>query len=83
MVSPKIKAKAEMLVRDKKVKKDLETDRRIHFSVQGTDEIHSVIYDKEKDEFTCDCKYSSLYNRPCSHVLASKFLLKNSHEKEA
>lgn len=77
MVSEKIKAKAEQLVQEKKVKKDLETDRRIHFSVQGTDEVHSVIFDKEKDDFTCDCRYSSLYHRPCSHIIAAKILSKD------
>jgi hypothetical protein len=72
MVSEKIKAKAEQLVQEKKVKKDLETDRRIHFSVQGTDEVHSIIYDKEKDDWTCDCSYNSLKNKLCSHIVASQ-----------
>jgi hypothetical protein len=74
MVSEKIKAKAEQLVQEKKVKKDLETDRRIHFSVQGTNEVHSVIYDKEKDDWTCDCSYNSLKNKICSHITACQKL---------
>ena len=81
--SESIKAKAEQLIRDSKVKKDIETERRIHFLVEGTEDVHSVIYDKEKSEWTCDCRYSSLYHRPCSHVLAAKFLLKNSHTGES
>lgn len=75
MVSEKIKAKAEQLVQEKKVKKDLETDRRIHFSVQGTNEVHSIIYDKEKDDWTCDCSYNSLKNKICSHIVASKKIM--------
>jgi len=74
-VSEKIKAKAELLIQERKVKKELETDRRVHFSVVGTDENHSVIFDKTKNDFTCDCRYSSLYHRPCSHVIAAKILL--------
>lgn len=68
--SERIKAKAEQLVQEKRVKKDLETDRRIHFSVQGTSEVHSVIYDKDKDDWTCDCSYNSLKNKICSHIIA-------------
>jgi hypothetical protein len=77
MVSEKIKAKAEMLVQDKKVKKDIETERRIHFFVQGTDEVHSVIFDKVKNDWTCDCSYSSLKSKVCSHIIACQTMKEN------
>lgn len=74
-ISARIRAKAEKLLQEGKVKKELETAKRIHFSVVGTDENHSVIFDKTKNEFTCDCKYSSLYKRPCSHIVSVQILL--------
>jgi hypothetical protein len=75
-VSEKIKAKAEQLLQEKKVKKELETDRRIHFSVQGTSEVHSVIYEKQRKKWSCDCSYNSLKNKICSHIVASeKFMV--------
>jgi hypothetical protein len=58
------------------VKKEIETHKRIHFSVVGTEETHSVIYDKEKNEWTCDCRYSTLHNKTCSHIVASQKILK-------
>ena len=78
-ISAKVRAKAEKLLQEGKVKKEVETTKRIHFSVVGTDENHSVIFDKTKNEFTCDCKYNSLYRKLCSHAIASKIL----YEKES
>jgi len=75
-ISARIKAKAEQLVQDKKVKKEVETHKRVHFSVVGTEETHSVIYDKEKNEWTCSCSYNSLKNKTCSHIVASQKILK-------
>lgn len=72
--SEKIKAKAEQLIQEKKVKKELETDRRIHFSVAGTDENHSVIFDKIKNKWSCDCSYNTLKRKICSHIVASQNL---------
>jgi hypothetical protein len=74
-VSARIRAKAERLVQDKKVKKEVETHKRVHFSVIGTEETHSVIYDKEKDEWTCSCSYNSLKNKTCSHIVSAQLLL--------
>lgn len=70
-----IREKAFKLLREKRVKKDLETELRIHFSVKGETEEHGVIYDKIKKNWSCDCKYFSLHRRVCSHILASKLLL--------
>ena len=61
-----------------KVKKDYENERRIAFTVMDEEKgtIHSVIYHKEKDEWTCDCMwFSTRYDktkRYCAHILAAK-----------
>ena len=70
VVSPEIKAKAEMLLNKGNVSKELETGRRIHFRVIGETEEHSVIYDKDKDRWSCDCQYFALKQNPCSHIVA-------------
>ncbi|MBI2084598.1 MAG: hypothetical protein HYT70_03230 [Candidatus Aenigmarchaeota archaeon] len=62
--------KANLLVERGKVRKDVETDKRIHFTVEGESETHSVIFEKGKGEWKCDCKFSSLHQKRCSHILA-------------
>lgn len=73
-ISARIKAKAEKLLQEGKVKKEVETAKRIHFSVVGTDENHSVIFDKTKNHWSCDCSYNSLKRKICSHIAASQIL---------
>ena len=51
-----------------KVTKDLDTEKRTYFTVEGESEKHSVIFEKEKKEFECDCKFNSLHHKRCSHV---------------
>ncbi|MEM0243423.1 MAG: hypothetical protein QXS69_04105 [Candidatus Aenigmatarchaeota archaeon] len=70
-----IKVKARKLLRENRVKKDFENDFRIHFSVKGDKDVHYVIYDKNKNEFSCDCKWFSIKKRECSHILACKMLM--------
>lgn len=79
-VSKEVKIKGYMLFNEGKVRKEVETDKRIHFKVQGETETHSVIFYKEKDEFICDCKWSSLKKGICSHVYAIKLLLDKRDE---
>jgi uncharacterized Zn finger protein len=69
-----IQQKGLNLFKDGKVKKEVETDKRIHFKVKGETDTHSVIFDKKSKEFRCDCKYSSLEKGICSHVVAAKLL---------
>jgi len=69
-----IQQKGLNLFKDGKVKRKVETDKRIHFEVKGETDIHSVIFDKKSKEFRCDCKYSSLEKGVCSHIVASKLL---------
>ena len=61
-----------------KVKLDLETKKRIFFTVLSNEK-HSVIYDKEKKKWECDCKYFSLKGKECSHIIACKLLLSSIH----
>ena len=69
-VSEEIRRKADLLFKQGKVKKELDTDKRIHFKVQGRTEEHSVIYDKEKDYWMCDCPFFTIRQKTCSHILA-------------
>jgi len=73
--------KARILLREGKVKKDMETAKRIHFRVLGRSGEHSVIYDKEKRKWLCDCTYMSLHGEYCSHVLACQMYLEKAKEK--
>ncbi|MEM0481135.1 MAG: SWIM zinc finger family protein [Candidatus Aenigmatarchaeota archaeon] len=71
-----LKIKARKLVREGKVRIDLENEVRIHFTVFSK-EIHYVIFDKIKNEFSCDCKWFSLKGKECSHILAAKMYLES------
>jgi predicted nucleic acid-binding Zn finger protein len=81
-ISDEIKIKAKKLLKEGKVKEEFETDKRIHFKVQGETEEHSVIFDKEKNEFSCDCTYFALKEKYCSHVEAVKLFLKKEKERK-
>lgn len=65
--------KGKILYEMDKVAKDIDTERRIYFSVEGKSGKHSVIFKKEKKEFKCDCKFNSLHDRKCSHIFACMF----------
>lgn len=80
-VSKKTEMKGYWLFKQGKVKKDLETDKRIHFVVKSKDRDHFVIFDKRKKEFSCDCEFYSLHLKTCSHIIASKTYLKESKDK--
>lgn len=73
-VSKSIEKKARQLFEEGKIIKDFETDKRVHFKVMGTEEIHSVIFKKDVDEWQCDCKYSTLKGKECSHILACRLM---------
>ncbi len=68
------KIKARRILREGKIKIDFETETKIYFKVFSKEE-HSVIYDKIKKSFNCDCKWFSLKARECSHILAAKMYL--------
>jgi len=75
-VSEDIKKKAQSLFEEGKVKVEFETDKRIHFKVLGETEEHLVIYDKEKDGWSCDCQFFALRQKTCSHIFAAKIKLR-------
>jgi len=73
--------KAKKLVREGKVKIDLISRARIYFRVEGKSEVHSVILDRERNKWSCDCAYFTLKEKECSHILASKIFLKSKLRK--
>lgn len=79
-VSWKTRRKGYWLFRQDKVKKELETDKRIHFLVEVDLKKHSVIYDKIKDNWTCDCQFYSLKFKDCSHIIACRLFLERGEE---
>ncbi len=73
--SKEIEEKGLKIFKEGKVRKDVETDKRIHFVVQGKMEEHSVIFDKVRKNFSCDCRYSTLQKKECSHIVAAKLMV--------
>lgn len=73
--SYRIRRKGYWLFKSGKVKKEIETEKRIYFKVEGETEEHSIIFDKIKKKFTCDCSYFSLKFRECSHIYAVKLFM--------
>jgi len=71
-ISDEVRKKSYLLFKEGKVRKEVETDKRIHFRVEGETDTHSVIFDKEKNSWFCDCRWSSLKGSICSHILAAK-----------
>ena len=71
--SREIIQKGKILFEMDKVKKEIDTEKRVYFTVEGKSESHSVIFDKGKKEFKCDCKFNSLHQKRCSHIVACMF----------
>lgn len=67
--------KAEKLLQGNKVRKEVETDKRVHFVVEGTSGEHSVIFDKVKKDWSCDCSYNTLKQKTCSHIVAAEAVM--------
>jgi hypothetical protein len=67
-----VQSKGARLFAQGKVKKDMDSDRRTYFLVQGETDEHSVVFDKAKDLWSCDCKYNTTKVRECSHIFACK-----------
>jgi len=81
MALKEVEIKARRLLKFGKVKLDFESTKRIYFTVYSR-EVHSVILDKLKNEFRCDCKYFSVKQKECSHIIACKLLLKYLEKKK-
>jgi hypothetical protein len=76
MVSQETEEKGLKLFKEGRVVKELETSKRTHFKVVGDTDVYFVIFDKEKNEFSCDCKFFSLHQEKCSHIIAAELALK-------
>lgn len=74
--SREVYKKAFRIYKSGGVKVDFENEKRIYFIVRGETENHSVIYDKINGKFICDCKWFSIKNEECSHIVAVKLFLK-------
>ncbi len=66
--------KGRQLFEGGRVTKEIDTEKRAHYKVIGETEVHSVIFDKENGEWQCDCKWSTLQKKECSHIFAAKLL---------
>lgn len=80
-ISKRTERKGYWLFKDGKVKRDLETDKRVHFLVKSKEQEHFVIFDKAKKEFSCDCEFYALHLKPCSHIIASQMCLNEQKDK--
>ena len=79
MVSWKTKMKAYWLSKQGKVTKDLENDKRIFFTVKTKNGNKSVIFDKLRKKWSCDCQFFSLKLTDCSHIKAAKNFLEDEN----
>ena len=70
-LSKEIIEKGKLLLKSGKVTKDIDTNKRTYFSVEGESEKHSVIFEKGRKKWECDCKFNSLHHKKCSHILAA------------
>lgn len=71
-VSIKTHQKGYWLFKEGKVKPDIDTPKRKYYKVHGDTEEHSVIYDKSKKQWKCDCQFFSLKIQDCSHTIACR-----------
>ncbi len=78
-ISKNIKKKGDRLLKTGNIKKDMDSANRLYFTVEGDTESHSVIFDKMKGKWSCDCKYSSMQNRQCSHIYACRLKMKEKN----
>jgi len=65
-----------------KVKLDYKTDKHISFIVEN-DNRHNVMYfsERKEDNWQCDCKWYTLQNKICSHIIAVNLAIKNNKIK--
>jgi len=78
-VSWKTRRKGYWLFKNGKVLKEIETEKRIHFTILNESENHQVIYDKEKNSWSCDCQFFALKFNECSHIIACQLLLRDEN----
>ena len=62
------------------VKLDYKTEKHISFIVKGDESTHNVMYFDEKKyekKWQCDCKWYTLQDKLCSHIIAVNLAVKN------
>lgn len=60
------------------IKSDYQTSKHISFTVKSENGIHNVMYFDEKTgdlRWQCDCKWYTLQNKVCSHIIAVNLML--------
>lgn len=60
------------------IKSDYQTAKHISFTVESENGIHNVMYFDEKSgdlKWQCDCKWYTLQNKVCSHIIAVNLML--------
>lgn len=75
-ISRDVRKKGYILFKEGKVQKELQTKKRVHFKVKGETGEHSVIFDKERKKWKCDCYYWTLQQKTCSHIFACSLTIK-------
>jgi hypothetical protein len=66
------------------VKLDYSTEKHLSFLVKGDEDIHNVMYFDEKKydkKWQCDCKWYTLQDKLCSHIIAVNLALRNGRIK--
>jgi hypothetical protein len=64
-----------------KVRVDYSTSKHVSFIVEGEENEHNVMYFTEKPgskKWQCDCKWYTLQNKICSHIIAVNLAIKKS-----
>ena len=79
MVSWKTRRKGYWLFKNGKVKKEIDSQKRLHFTVFNDEENHQVIYDKTRNSWSCDCKFYALKLKDCSHIIACKLFMRDEN----
>jgi len=75
-LSKGVREKGIRMFREDRVKKEMDSEKRVYFTVEGETEKHSVIFDKTRGQWSCDCKFNSMKGRECSHIYACKLFVK-------
>lgn len=78
--SNQVLEKGRLLLKEGRVRIEINTDKRAHFAVKGETGDHSVIFDKTKKAWSCDCQFSTMKGRECSHIHACKLIMSKMSE---
>lgn len=78
-ISWRTRRKGYWLFKNGKVKREIETPKRTHFTILNDEENRQVMYDKTKDSWSCDCRFFALKLQDCSHITACKLFLRDKN----